>query len=115
MDIIKIDKFNTDLLKLFLEPRAEISGYFRYFDTRNTETIIQNHLVTFVGMENGVPISYGHIDKQDDIFWLGICVHNSYQKKRYGTCMMYRLLSIAKKNKISVNLAVDKVLSLIHI
>jgi ribosomal protein S18 acetylase RimI-like enzyme len=51
----------------------------------------------------GEPIGYAHIDydKNNDKFWLGICILPSYQNKGYGDFLIYNILSKSKQiNKI---------------
>lgn len=80
---------------------------FRYFNSRSTE-VINNHLVTLVLTDNGKPAAYGHLDKENDIIWLGICVIPVYQNKGYGRSMMNELINAARQLKLShIFLTVD--------
>ena len=48
----------------------------------------------------------GHLDLEDDIVWLGICVENlPYQGKGYGNKMMEKLMNSTTK---PIQLSVDK-------
>lgn len=109
--IFKYIKFNEEgitLLKYFLENAGESLSKFRYFDSRNIDCI-SNHLVTLLLMFNNSPIGYGHLDKENEIIWLGICISEKFTNKGLGTIILDRLLSDSKKLNIAkVNLTVDK-------
>jgi RimJ/RimL family protein N-acetyltransferase len=100
---------NLELLNDFLNQAGESLKNFRYFQTRPFESI-KNHLVTYIALnKNNKPVCYGHLDKEKDKVWLGVCVVDSERGKGYGTEMVDSLLHYAYKNNIGqVFLSVDK-------
>ncbi len=105
MEFIFINKSNIHLLKKFIE--LNNSTYFRYFNSRNPNIII-NHITTFLLLENKNIIGYGHLDFEKNI-WLGICVLEKYVGKGYGKIIMKKLIEISiQKNIKKVYLTVDK-------
>jgi RimJ/RimL family protein N-acetyltransferase len=107
MEIIKINKSNINYLEEFL--KNKIPDSFRYFNTRDIN-IINNHLVTLIGLVNNIPVAYGHIDQdQEKKYWLGVCVLEEYQKNKYGTKILEELIEVFyKSNEKLLNLTVDK-------
>lgn len=100
-----IVKATEELLNQFLKRSDLISNHFRYFHSRPT-SIIKNHLLTLIGLENDEPIAYGHIDAETHN-WLGICVLDGYHGKGYGTQIMNELIKYADINRINLRLSVD--------
>jgi len=79
------------------------SNNFRYFVNRDF-SCIQNHLVTILFYEDEEPVSYGHLDLENNDTWLGIYVSPKYRKRGYGKMMMGVLMShVNKKVKLSVD------------
>jgi len=39
-------------------------------------------------MKDNNPVCYGHLDKENDIIWLGIAVAEQYLRRKLGTIMM---------------------------
>jgi GNAT superfamily N-acetyltransferase len=110
MKIIKITQGNnTELLERFISTIGTASNTFRYFNSRPV-SIIQNHLATLILLnEEGTPIAYGHLDKDGDDVWLGICVLPEYAGKGNGKKMMAELFNEARKLNLSqIVLTVDK-------
>lgn len=107
MELIKIDLSNSYLIKDFLKNAGDSLTTFRYYKKRGLEAI-NNHLVTYIGSVDSSIVAYGHLDKNDEIIWLGIAVAESYKGKGYGKIMMNHLISFAKKNRLPrINLSVD--------
>lgn len=108
MEIVKITKENLVYLTDFL--KNKISDYFRYYTKRDTNAI-NNHTVTLIGNIQYKPMAYGHIDysKDENKYWLGICLLEEYQGKGYGKQMMNALIDIFKNTDIdTLYLTVDK-------
>lgn len=105
MEIININRDNIYLVNKFLE--NEISKNFRYFNTRKIEDVIQNHKMTVIGCIDSIPIAYGHLDKEDEKLWLGICILEKYTGKGYGNQMMKYLIKSSNKEKISLTVDND--------
>lgn len=70
MEIIKINNVNLKILEDFL--LNKLSTSFRYFSNRSIECI-KNHILTIIIQVNEESVGYAHIDKYNDIYWLGIC------------------------------------------
>lgn len=109
MEIIKITIDNTTHLTDFLN--NNISSYFRYY-TKREISVIKDHLVTYIGIIQNKPVAYGHIDysKDENKYWLGICLLEEYQGKGYGKQIMNKLIDTFN-NSINIDrlyLTVDK-------
>lgn len=110
MDIIRLSQDNIILLKNFLSEIGKSSENFRYFKKRSLD-IIQNHIVTLIGLEEvtRIPVCYGHLDRENNTIWLGVCVIENQVNKGYGKMMMTELINEAKKLSLSrIKLSVDK-------
>ena len=108
MEIVKITKENLVYLTDFL--KNKISDYFRYYTKRDTNAI-NNHTVTFIGNIQYKPMAYGHIDysKDENKYWLGICLLEGYQGKGYGKQIMNKLIDTFNNTDIdTLYLTVDK-------
>jgi ribosomal protein S18 acetylase RimI-like enzyme len=107
MRILRIDSTNIDLLYQFIKNPAEISSFFRYFQTRDPRNVFEKqHIYTVVGIENSNVVAYGHIDYETK-YWFGICVLNSYHGKGYGKQIINSILEFADSNSIDLALSVD--------
>jgi ribosomal protein S18 acetylase RimI-like enzyme len=82
---------------------------FRYFKNRKY-SIINNHYCTFVYYKDKDPIGYCHLDIEDNILWLGICVSENHLGKGLGKLMMIKLMDAFKSQKkfYYLYLTVDK-------
>ena len=110
--MIKIIKItldnNIDLLKDFILKIGTNAKLFRYYNSRPI-SIIKNHLVTLLLIDGEKTIAYGHLDKEKENIWLGICVLPEYTSSGYGKKMMDALLEEGKKLNLSqIVLTVDK-------
>ena len=83
--------------------------HFRYFAKRPVETV-RNHLLTLISADRGgEPMAYGHLDPEDGVVWLGICVAETERGKGHGTMMLQALLDAARKQNLpAVRLSVDQ-------
>lgn len=109
MEIVKITIDNTTYLTDFLN--NNISSYFRYYTNRDI-SVIKDHLVTYIGIIQNKTVAYGHIDysKDENKYWLGICLLEEYQGKGYGKQIMNTLINTFN-NSINIDrlyLTVDK-------
>ena len=105
--IIKINKNNSHLLETFIAIAGKSLSTFRYFNQREI-TVIENHLCTYIIMEEDKPVAYGHLDKEDNIIWLGIAVSETSQGKGFGKIMLEKLIKFAEENDIpTIRLSVD--------
>lgn len=108
MKMVEINKENLFLLEHFIDNIGKAAQSFRYFNTRTTG-IIKNHLATILLLEENVPVAYGHLDKENDTVWLGICVIPEFQGRGLGKRMMQILVDKAKYLKLKeISLTVDK-------
>ena len=109
MKIIRISKDDIPILKIFVDNLGKSSTTFRYFDKRPI-SILEQHLCTFLLINNdNIPIGYGHLEKEDEITWLGIALIETETKKGFGKIIMNELISFGKNAKINhLCLSVDK-------
>ena len=95
-------------LAAFLASAGDSLKTFRYFAKR-TQEVLQHHAYTILGMRGDVPVSYGHLDREDGKVWLGICVSWSERGKGYGALTMHELVRYADHVGIKwLDLAVDR-------
>ena len=108
MKIVKIDEAAIGLLRRFISLIGASGSSFRYFHTRPAE-IISNHVVTLLGLDDaGTPVCYGHLDREDDTVWLGICVAEGHTGQGLGGKMMTALLDAGDRAGIrEIKLSVD--------
>lgn len=110
MKINVINNNNKKLLETFLQNKIPVQ--FRYFEKRPIDCV-KNHELTIVGTINAeinveLPISYCHIDREQETNWIGICVLEKYQNKGYGKQLFRYLMNYIKANNIqNVKLTVD--------
>jgi GNAT superfamily N-acetyltransferase len=108
MNLVSVENENIHLLKTFIENMGEASKSFRYFNKRSIDVII-NHLVTILLLENEFPVAYGHLDREKNTVWLGVCVLPAFSGNGYGKMIMDKLIATAKKMQIvEISLTVDK-------
>lgn len=107
MSIISVDHNNIHLLRIFIGNIGTASKSFRYFNHRSAN-VIDGHLVTLLLLQDKVPIAYGHLELENEIVWLGICVLPEFSGKGYGSKMMTALINQAKIRYINfIYLTVD--------
>lgn len=95
-------KATKPLLKTFLE--TPMPSTFRYFNKRTIDCI-ESHILTILGVENDIPICYGHIEEN----WIGVCVLPSHQRKGLGMRIVRFLIQYATLEGLSyLRLTVDK-------
>jgi RimJ/RimL family protein N-acetyltransferase len=98
---------NIQTLQNFLSIAGDSLLSFRYFSKRPLQNIFL-HEITLIGYDNDKPIAYGHLDKEKEIVWLGICVIWPEHGKGYGKQMMTALKEAAMRMGIEkISLAVD--------
>jgi len=108
MQIARIGIGDLDQLAAFLASCGSSLERFRYFSKRPL-SVIQNPLTTLLGLdENQVPVAYGHLDPEDGVVWLGICVSDRHRGRGYGRLMMRALLDAARVHQVhAIVLTVD--------
>ncbi len=109
MSFIAVTDENIDLLKDFILKMQDATKTFRYFNNRTVD-VIKNHLVTLIMInESKLPVAYGHLDKENENIWLGICVLPDYKGEGYGNKMMQELIKKAYEFSVpKILLTVDK-------
>ena len=96
---------NSNLLEKFINQKHP--SQFRYYKSRGIE-VIKNHKLTIIGTIGNVPIAYGHIDHENGVNWVGLCVLDEFQGNNYGKKIFYYLLDYAQTNNIkNIQLSVD--------
>ena len=104
--MITIVKDRSDVQR-FLDNAGRSLETFRYFSRRSLD-VLDNHVVTFLDMDNNEPIAYGHLDRDGKKVWLGICVSDKMCGRGLGKLMMKALIAAAIEHQIpSIWLAVD--------
>ena len=104
---VDIDHNNIHLLERFLAVAGESLLSFRYFNKRPL-SVIDNHVTTCLLLENGDPICYGHLDKEEDIVWLGIAAVEGQTGKGLGRKMMTYLVEKGRELDLPfIQLSVD--------
>lgn len=105
--LVEIQTDDTALLQLFLENAGTSLTGFRYFDKRPL-SIIENHLCTYLIVNEEQPICYGHLDKEDETIWLGIAVIEGQTGQGLGKKMMQHLMDKAQELELpTIQLSVD--------
>ena len=95
-------------LVYFLNSAGNSLNSFRYFKSREL-AVIQNHIITILFYFNSKPIGYGHIDYDQNIFWLGVCVSDKYLGLGIGRNIVNYLIQKSRSLKINhICLSVDK-------
>lgn len=113
------------MLQQFIDEAGSSLQSFRYFQKRPVE-VIKDHLCTWLLLDEGRPVAYGHLDVSDEAtiaahcgsdkekdktektIWLGIAVSEKYTGKGLGLMMMNQLISFGKQNGVKqIKLSVD--------
>lgn len=102
------NSLDLQLLNTFITSAGSSLKSFRYFNSRPF-SVIKNHLHTILVLNEGIPVAYGHLDREKEITWLGIAVTEMETGKGLGKLVMDNLLSEAmQKNYTDIYLSVDK-------
>ena len=106
MKLIYINETNKILLNDFLEKNN--SNFFRYYEKRDL-TIIKNHVFTVIlKNDEDDTVGYAHIDHENDIYWVALCVLHDYQQNGYGKYLLDNVHDCAvNKNIETLHLSVD--------
>jgi hypothetical protein len=113
LSFVKISASDVDCLLLFLNEIGDSAKSFRYYSKRKIPSALDNHITTLLLVNNGSPVAYGHLDREGDNVWLGICVKDSEVGRGYGNMMMKQLtssyygdivLSVDKSNHAAISL-----------
>jgi GNAT superfamily N-acetyltransferase len=106
--LIEINKTNRQLVSDFCSIAGSSLRTFRYFDNRALDAI-DKHVITYILLSDINIVGYGHLDLEDGIVWLGICIAEPYLGQGYGKEIMQALISHAIEENIEeINLSVDK-------
>ncbi len=91
----------------FLSKLEAGSNSFRYFQSRPLSTF-NEHILTYLLYNQTEPMAYGHLDKENEVVWLGIAVADEFTGRGIGEKMLQKLINGARNHKIeSVALTVD--------
>ena len=101
----QINKHNPDLKK-FINNIGESANTFTYFNSRDV-AVIENHILTVLLYKNEKPIGYGHLDEDEGVIWLGVCITGKEIGKGHGKKVMESLVDFADKKKLSLKLSVS--------
>ncbi len=106
-EILEISNDNYTALSAFIESLNEEQESFRYFKTRGREAL-ENHLFTFLALQDNTPVGYGHLDGEAGVVWLGVVVKQEYQGKGLGMRIVEFLIEKAKELELpAIQLSVD--------
>tara|TARA_R110002051_G_scaffold325548_3_gene428804 strand:+ start:2808 stop:3215 length:408 start_codon:yes stop_codon:yes gene_type:complete len=103
---------SKELLQDFLDNAGESLDSFRYYKSRDFN-VIKNHIFSFLLYSEGECVGYGHLDREKQNVWLGICVRETYIGLGYGDIIMKKLVSLRSgsilltvdtPNKVAINL-----------
>jgi len=112
---MKVTFFNPSVIQVkeFISSLTEELNTFRYFKTREFETI-NNHVVTLLVRYDDTIVGYGHIDydKSNNRLWLGLVVSKQYQTLGLGTMLIKELIKDRNDIYLSVNKDNTKAISL---
>jgi len=75
---------------------------FRYFSKRSID-VCETHTVTIIGIVDGKPVAYAHIDDR----WIGLCVLPQHQNRGYGRTLLSFVCDYGTAEKIPLRLTVD--------
>jgi hypothetical protein len=93
MIVTEIINNNSNLLKNFIN-RPQPSQ-IRYYASRGIE-VIKNHKLTIIGTFDDDPIAYGHIDHDNGVNWIGMCILDAYQGLGYGKKKIFLFNGLCK-------------------
>ena len=104
---IKLLKYNNEdekILKDYLSTNKNATKTFRYYNKRDYK-VINDHIYTALYFNEDNILGYGHLDKENDIIWLGIMVSDKYRGLGIGKKIINDLI---KNYKGEITLSVDK-------
>jgi GNAT superfamily N-acetyltransferase len=90
--VIKSVNLNSkEEINKFLNNAGNSLSKFRYFKSRDL-SVLRNHWLTILGYDDNNPITYGHLDSEEEKLWLGICVAEGYKGRGLGKQTMQKLV-----------------------
>ena len=108
LEINKSSKEHIMLLEKFVSTMGNSNKSFRYFTSRSLK-VIKNHISTILLISEGIPIGYGHLDKQDSQVWFGIAIAEGFTGLGNGNIITNYLIRKSDDLKIpEIKLSVDK-------
>ena len=102
MKFVKITSDNLECLKDFIAVIGSSSHCFRYYNSRDF-LVTEDHIITLLLYDKKF-VGYGHLDKEDNKVWLGICVKEGCFGKGYGKKIMEKLVNSYDED---IDLSVD--------
>ena len=91
------------LLQDFLDSAGASLVGFRYYNSRDFD-VIKNHIFSFLLYDGEKCVGYGHLDREKEKVWLGICVRETCTGLGYGDIIMKKLISL---HSGTISLTVD--------
>jgi ribosomal protein S18 acetylase RimI-like enzyme len=106
----------TGGIREFLKSAGRSLERFHYYNRRDIDTATARHLVTMLGYGDSPDSywSYGHLDPDGEVVWLGICVAEKAIGRGHGSAMMKLLIGYADMksiNEVTLGVAVDNVIA----
>ena len=98
------NNISFNFIKEIVNMNINLKKTFRYFDSRD-ESCFDNHFYHFI-LNDPDPVGYGHLDYEDGMMWLGMCVFDSFVGRGYGKLIFETLID--KRESHSLHLTVDK-------
>jgi hypothetical protein len=69
--------------------------------------VIETHMQALLLTIKEVPVGYAHLEKHEDVVWVGLCVLKTAQGCKYGSILLAALCKYADENAVSLELTVD--------
>lgn len=93
---------NKDMAILtdFINNLTEEIESFTYFNKRPFNIVLNHEFTYLLLADNDEPVGYGHIEKEENNFWLGIVISKKYQRKGFGISIMNKLIEDCVTSKI---------------
>ena len=73
---------------------------FQNFNKRPFNIVLNHEFTYLLLADNDEPVGYGHIEKEENNFWLGIVISKKHQRKGFGISIMNKLIEDCVTSKI---------------
>lgn len=93
-------------VRQFLDSAGDSLSSFRYFSKKDV-SVIDNHIFTILYRRGSEHVGYGHLDKEDGVIWLGICISEKERGRGLGKIIMQDLTNFARERRLELSLSVD--------
>lgn len=99
---------SSDLKKFIINLGNSIET-FRYFNNRPLSVVFDHTINVLLYDSKNNPIGYGHIEYEDGVYWLGVCVIEKEKGKGFGKKILQYLIHKSEHRNIkAIRLSVDK-------